>query len=398
MAFVAASVLSKDSSSAGAVGAALARLDEQIGDAVLRVVVVYLSVNHDQAAVLKTLRDRLPEGVKMFGCSVQGVTVQGELEEGPYVLGLMGLAGDELEVGVACAGEIQEDTRNKGEDLGKRAKRALTGDAKVGLVIWDPLSGADAEQMLAGIRRQISAPLVGGGAGQPWGKLVKTFQYFDDEVVQHGAILCLLGGPFEVLVGVCHGTSPTGVAMTLTKAEGNALIEFDGRPALDVWREAVGCTVAEIQDQDFVSTWALGIQRRFERNDGTEDEAYLIRAAYGFDVERGAAIVAAAIPEGTQIMLHHRTVDAVVEGTREMARELQARLGGRRAWAAFGFECGARTYPFLGLEEAGQENRELQDAVAPGVPWLGMSAWGEIAPVGGEPAFHNCTYPLVLLV
>jgi small ligand-binding sensory domain FIST len=35
--------------------------------------------------------------------------------------------------------------------------------------------------------------------------------------------------------------------------------------------------------------------------------------------------------------------------------------------------------------------------VAPDAPWLGMLAWGEIAPVGGEPAFHNYTYPLVVL-
>jgi hypothetical protein len=27
-----------------------------------------------------------------------------------------------------------------------------------------------------------------------------------------------------------------------------------------------------------------------------------------------------------------------------------------------------------------------------------MMAWGEIGPCGGEPGFHNFTYPLLLLV
>jgi len=28
---------------------------------------------------------------------------------------------------------------------------------------------------------------------------------------------------------------------------------------------------------------------------------------------------------------------------------------------------------------------------------LGLLAWGEIAPCGGEPEFHNYTYPLIVL-
>ena len=41
---------------------------------------------------------------------------------------------------------------------------------------------------------------------------------------------------------------------------------------------------------------------------------------------------------------------------------------------------------------------ELRSAVAPHSPWLGMMAWGEIGPCAGRPAFHNYTYPLLLLL
>ncbi len=398
MTCTAASVLTLESDSKRAATEALADLRQRLGEQPLKVVVVYMTVNHEQHLVLERLRAELPDEVILLGCSVQGVTVEGAVEEGAFVLGLLGLAGRELEVAVAFARDLATETRRQGEALGRQIRSTLNRDPKIGIVLWDPLCGADTEQLLAGIASQIAAPLVGGGAGQPWGKVVRTYQYFGAEVVQHGAILCALAGPFDALVGVCHGTSPTGVAMTLTKAEGNALLEFDGRPALDVWREMVGCSVAETMDQDYISNWALGVQRRVTLDDGTEQDAYFIRAAFSFDFERRATIVQAAIPEGSRIMLHHRTVDAVTEGTRAMAQQLQAQLASRRPWAVLGFECGARTNGFLGLASALEENRALQAAIAPGVPWLGMSAWGEIAPVGGSPAFHNYTYPVVLLV
>ena len=115
-------------------------------------------------------------------------------------------------------------------------------------------------------------------------------------------------------------------------------------------------------------------------------------AAFGI-----ATVVQAAIPEGTKIMLHHRTVPAVTEGTLAMGRDLAARLKGRHPWAVLGFECGARTSPFLGESGTLQENLQLQKIAAPGTPWLGMMAWGEIAPVAGRPAFHNYPYPIVVL-
>jgi len=53
--------------------------------------------------------------------------------------------------------------------------------------------------------------------------------------------------------------------------------------------------------------------------------------------------------------------------------------------------------PFLGPAETLEENLELHRTVAPQAPWLGLIAWGEIAPCGGQPEFHNYTYPLAVL-
>jgi hypothetical protein len=263
-------------------------------------------------------------------------------------------------------------------------------------MLYDPLSGIDVNDVLEGIRSEVSSPIVGGAAGQNSGPVSETFQYFGTRAVSQAAVLLGISGRFRAELGVCHGTSPTGVVMTLTRAEGNKLLEIDGRPALDVWRETIGWGEDQAFDQDQTAALAMGIERKFRHN-GREEAAYLIRAAFGFDTSTKAIVVQAGIPEGSRIMFHHRTVEVVKQGTVDMAKDLVTRLAGRQIWAVLGFECGARTAPFLGEAETLQENLDLQKSVAPHAPWLGLLAWGEIAPCGGEPAFHNYTYPLVVL-
>jgi small ligand-binding sensory domain FIST len=185
--------------------------------------------------------------------------------------------------------------------------------------------------------------------------------------------------------------------MTLTRTEANRLLEIDGRPALEVWREVTGLAEGETSDLNHVAAWAIGIERPVTAVDGKTKSAYAIRAAFGFDPSENSITVQAAIPANTKIMFHHRTTTAVMDGTKVMGNDLAERLRNRRVWAVLGFECGARTSPFLGLKATTDENIALQGVVAPDAPWLGMLAWGEIAPVGGEPAFHNYTYPLVVL-
>ena len=105
----------------------------------------------------------------------------------------------------------------------------------------------------------------------------------------------------------------------------------------------------------------------------------------------------AGVEPGTKVMLYHRTIAAVLDGTRRVARDLAQRLQGKRVRAVLGFECGARTAPFLGEEATLAENLELQNILAPDAEYTGVVVWGELFDVGGRPAFHNYTYPLLVI-
>lgn len=397
MSLRAASYVSTDTDSTKAAKATATALKKEFGADPLKAVIVYASVTHDQRTLLRTLRAEIGPDVILVGCSVQGVTGTGLVREGGFVIGALGLGGHSLKIEATIERTIQADTRAKGKRIAADLVSRLGVEPKVGIILYDPLCNADVEQMLAGAAEQMRCPLIGGGAGQPFGPMVRTYQYWQDEVLEHAAIGIGLSGPFTAEIGVCHGTSPTGLLMTVTRAEGNALLEIDGRRALDEWRDVTGCTEEEVNNQDYVANWAIGIERAIALPSGERQSVYFIRASFGFDLQKGALFVQAAIPEGTRIMMHRRTISDVTEGTAAMGREMRARLKGRQPLAVLGFECGARTSPFLGEAETLKENLALQAAVAPNAPWLGMMAWGEIAPVAGEPAFHNYTYPVLVL-
>jgi hypothetical protein len=390
---LARSIFSEEPESLEAGRSAGEALLAQFGAEPLKVALVYATMNHDQAAVLEGLRSVLGKAVPLLGCSVQGLVSNARLTEDGFALGVMGFGGSALGCAVAAEREIQDGSKEKGRRLAQALKQDLGADPKVVLLLYDPLCGVNVDEILEGVRLEVDSPLLGGAAGQPWGPPRQTFQYRDQEVFSHGALGMALSGPFDYEIGLCHGTSPSGIASVVTKTAGNQVLEMDGRPAGDVWRETTGCRAEDLVHQSHFATWALGVEVQ-----GSEGQIeHLIRGAFGFDPLTGAIVLQAGVPEGTRVMLHHRTIEKVLGGTEEMGSGLAARLVGRRPWAVLGFECGARTFPFLGQRNTCEEHEHLRGAVAPGAPWLGMMAWGEIGPCAGRPAFHNYSYPLLVL-
>ncbi|MES1175582.1 MAG: FIST N-terminal domain-containing protein [Myxococcales bacterium] len=357
-----------------------------------KVAIVYATMNHDQPAVLEGVRQALGEGTLLLGCSVQGVVSNDQLTEDGLALAVMGFGGDAVRCAVACEREIQDGSKEKGRKLAQALRLELSGEPKIIVLFYDPLCGIDVQAMLDGMRLEVDCPLVGGAAGQPWGPPRETFQYWDREVLSHGVVALGLSGAFECEIGICHGTAAIGITSVVTKAAGNQVFEIDGRPAAEVWRETTGCQEEDLVHQSHFAAWAVGVE--VQGAEGRSERA--IRGAFGFDLNTGAMLLQAAVPEGTRVMLHHRTIDKVLSGTEQMASDLGERLTGRTPWAVLGFECAARTFPFLGEANTRKEHEQLRAAVAPQAPWLGMMAWGEIGPCAGRPAFHNYTYPLVV--
>jgi hypothetical protein len=370
-----------------------------LGGETAKAVIIYATINHDQTAAVEQITKLFGPGIPIIGCSTPGMVSNENIVEEGFALGGMVLGGDALQAAAAVAKTFQENSLAKGKSMGQSLKASL-GKPDLVTLFYDPLCHGDVEQMVAGLHSEVDCPVVGGAAGQPFGPPIRTFQYFGNEVFSQGAVALGLKGPFTVDIGVGNGTVPSGVVMTVTKTDGPCILAIDDAPAIECWSRATGYSTSEILHQNYMAAWAIAIERRrqVESEAGpVEKVSHLIRGAFGIDVKTGSIIMQTAIPEGTKIRIHHRDVDAVLKGTADMGKEISAKLAQRKPWAVLGFECAACTSPFLGIEATVDENRALRAAVAPQTPWLGMMAWGEIAPCLGLPAFHNYTYALAVL-
>jgi hypothetical protein len=355
-----------------------------------KLVLCYLTVNHAQEQFLVGLREVLGPSVPVVGCSGQGVMGRGAVHEDGYAASLMALGGDGLSVAVTRVSEVQVDTRAKGATLGRALRSQLGSPPKVTLLHYDPLSGVDLDVFLGGVGSEIESPLLGGAAAHYFNAaMTTTYQYFGTEVFSHGAVGISLAGDFSAEAVVSTGCAPVGYQLTVTKTEGNHILEFDGRPALDVWREITGAKLT----MDIMASSSVAIGVPVEGADG----GHLIRAAFVFDETRKGMMLGAAVPEGTVVTLYHRTVEDALSGAERMARELVERLSGKTLRAVLGFECGGRTRPFLGMDATNEENRTVQAAVGPDAEWAGVVCWGELFPIGNKPGFHNYTFPLLAL-
>jgi hypothetical protein len=352
---------------------------------------VYLTVNHDQAGFLSGLREGFGASIPTIGCSVQGIIGPGSVQEDGYGAGVMALGGQDLAITSACVEEIGTDTLEKGQTLGRQLRSGLSGSPRVAVLHWDPLCWADVDCLLQGLQQELDCPVVGGAASHAFYQaLGQTYQYSGERVLSGAAVAFVMGGSQSVELDICHGCSPVGLGMTVTKARGNVLLELDGRRAYDVLAEM--CAL-DSQGNPRLTALAIGIPG--ESSSGDHD--YLVRAVYHINIEDGGVQLGSSIPEGTRIMLHHRTVQDVLQGAERMAKALRARVQGKTVRAVLGFECGARTGPFLGQQATLEENLLLQREIGQDAAWMGAMFWGELFPVGSRAAFHNYSYPILAI-
>lgn len=369
---------------------------DHVGLQNLKAVVVYAAVDHDQEVILASVREALGD-IPIVGCSTGGLMGKGLFIEGGYVLGMLGIGGSAIHVTVGHVTEYQNHSEAKACDLGRVLRGGHTEPPKAVILYADPLCGADMETFARRVQAEVGCPVIGAGAGQPWGFMVQTNQYVGTQVLSHAVVGLALYGDFVAECATSTGTEPTTSSAIVTKAEGNVIVELDGRPAIQLYSEFLGDTVLTEITNETNSAVALGVELPKTTHSSDVQSPYVVRGPFMLDNARGGLVMGASIPTGTKIVFHRRSIAAALEGAEAVAQTLRKRLAQRTVRVVLGFECGARTAPLLGRAEALREQLLVQRILAPDAAWLGMLAWGELAPYNGLVTYYNYTLPLLVL-
>lgn len=157
-----------------------------------------------------------------------------------------------------------------------------------------------------------------------------------DGVVDGGLSGVLLAEQVAIVTRLTQGCSPIGPRRSVTRGGSNIILELDGRPALDVFKEDIGEVLA--RDLRRVAGYIFaGFTVR-----GSDTGAYLVRNLLGIDPDSGALAVGEMVSEGDQLLFCRRDPPSAVQDMQRMLGELQAALGGRRPRGGLYVSCLAR--------------------------------------------------------
>lgn len=338
-------------------------LVEALGDVDAAAVAFFASPALDGRGIGQTLGARFP-GAAVIGCSTAGQFTENDTAaEGVSAVAipttvarrcaaaLAELDGD-IDAGVhAAVGRIEEQ-------LGMSLRDADPG-RYVGLLLVDGVHGSEerVNDVLGNVAPLLS--FVGGSAGDDMA-FEQTRVYCGATASTHGAALLVLetAVPFTV-VKTCS-FEPTGRTFTITEADVAARVvwQLDGRPAAEVYAEAVGRSIDTLDSSVFMSH-PVGLMI---------DGKPWIRSPQRVVDGRGVKFFCQILP-GMDVELMRST--DLIGDTRAALRSATAALDGRISGAVM-FNCILRRLEI----DANGWGQPFIDAIST-VPTAGFHTYGE---------------------
>jgi hypothetical protein len=329
------------------------------------------------------------DGARVVGCTVPAyLGSQGVGEAGVLVLAL---GGEDFQTHTAAAAAAP-DARAAGTEVAQRLRQAahpgLAGPALL-------LSGARAGDQCEIVRGAYgvmgaTVPLIGGFTAAPaagW----PTHQYHAECVATDAVVGASLGVRGRFGIGLAHGVERTGEPVVVTHSEGNRIVELDGRPALDVYLDAVQAPAVARLDPEAFAAFAVAHPFGLCRSSGLVQARCVVRASFR---ERTLECLA-AIPPGSLVWPGTATVNSTLDAATLAATEAVDALGRHRPRALLVFDSTGRRQ-LLGPDSAREELHLITD-VADGAAVAGFCTDGEIARARGAGGFHNHAIAILAL-
>lgn len=233
-------------------------------------------------------------------------------------------------------------------------------------------------------------PIAGGLAvgGQGSGS---TRLLIDDRVVDRGAVGLVIGGTVPIDAVVSQGCRPVGNPMTVTRCEGNVVLELAGRPAL-LRLEDLMLTLSPDDQAIASSGLQIGVAHD-EYADHHEQGDFLIRSLVRVDRERGALVIADNVQVGQTVSFQLRDADAATADLHRMLVRWSNERPARRPAGALLFSCNGRGEGFFPSSD--HDPLTVRDGLG-GAEVAGYFAAGEIGPVAGRNHLHGFAASIVV--
>jgi hypothetical protein len=358
-------------------------------------VLVNTGMGHDLAVLSRAISAQCPKA-RVLAASCAGVVGREGPGESIHDIAIMGITGEGFTVS-HVDGLYGDSSFAKGAELA----RGLQQSPQPVRMIYLLASGIDIanDQLIAGIESILGPNVVIFGAtssDQMQG--IATFQAIDGQKHQHGAFAVGIWDPtLEVETQATHGFVASGEPLNVTRAEGNRIMELNGRPAWPEFLRQLGLDEGA-SEGDTIPIGALAerLPPELAKEYGND---HILRVVT-HHTDDGHLVYATNGVRGTDLWLTVRDEERIFDDMDRMLRAMLERHPGRHPIAVFQADClarGRRLFNRVMKEELVHRMQQpfAQDGLVP--PWFGMYGFGEYAHLGGRNTYHNYTTALAAI-
>ncbi len=346
---------------------------------------LFATSRHDQARLLRAVRSVVGARARIVGGGTAGIITNDRLGYEGAQVGVAVLRSDTIRCETFVAPGLARGEEGVGRALGRQIRAVARAEEPQVVLMYESVKESTPHgptlnlgtPLLEGLKAGLETwpPLVGLAMhGDPQWK--PGLQYFDDRLESQSAMAVALSGRVRMDTVTITNLRPMSSYRVVTRTDGAALLEIDGRPALDVIEELVG---PELQAENYPLSVTLGVNKGDKFGDYREDD-YAIHLCVAVDTARRALIVDNRMRPGLEFQLMRRHIDFA--DIRRQAERLLDRVGDRRAFLALYIDCSGRASIYAGTDR--EEAEEVQAAIGERMPLFGVYSGGEISRVGGD--------------
>jgi hypothetical protein len=333
-------------------------IKDQFGAFKGRVIVYFASSAFDQETLSRSMRAAFP-GAELMGCSTSGEIVSGRMLKNSVVaMGLNGAIVEDVKLAVMEGIDQKTDVEKAFagfESHTGRKMQDLDFEKYVGIILVDGLRGAE-ERIMERIGDLTNVTFIGGSAGDDL-KFKETQVHANGRSYTNAAVLGLIKVKKGFDIIKTQSFKTLGKQLTVTKAcaAKRQVLEFNGKPAVKAYAEAVGIPVDQ-SDSCFMKH-PVGLM--------VDGEPY-VRSPQ--QVQGESMVFYCNVLEGMDLSLLEST--DIVKDTAEALKAKQKEAG--QIAGLINFHCILRT---LELEQKGQG--DAYGKLFADLPAIGFSTYGE---------------------
>jgi hypothetical protein len=315
----------------------------------------------------------------LFGCSTGGTIHGTQVGDTGLTLTAVWFEHSRVATARACI-----EGPNGSFDAGEAVVRQLDPRGLRHVFVLSEGLEVDSSALVRGVNAALpeGVTVTGGFAGDG-DRFEITHVWADGEPETSAAVaLGFYGDRLKIGVSVVAGWSPFGPDRLITKSHHNVLFEFDGRPALALYKQYLGEHAANLP--------ASGLMFPLEIRTGT-DGSRVLRSLLAVDEVEQSITYAGDVPEGSHARFMVGHIEDLIEGTLAAAKVGRETLNAPAPELSLIVSCNARRSVLKQRVE--EEIEAVRDAVGALTTMTGFYSYGEIAATeDGIPSeLHNET-------